>query len=154
MMKNMSLINKSFIKIDLELENKDDVIREMAGMLDEEKLVKDKEKLILDVYAREKEASTSMGRGIAIPHAQTEEVKEPCLVFIKTKNELSWNGDPVRLFFGIFVPKNQSESIHLKILASLARKLINDDFTTLLETSSSEAEIFNLLNQIEKDIRD
>jgi|LSQX01.2.fsa_nt_gb fructose-specific phosphotransferase system IIA component len=150
----MSLIHRSLIKINLHLENKENVIHEMVKMLDENQRVNDKEKLILDIYARENEASTSMGKGIAIPHAQTDEIKEPCLVFIKTKNKISWNGDPVQLFFGIFVPKDQSESIHLKILASLARKLIDDDFTTSLDTSSSEEEIYNLLNQIETDIRD
>ena len=89
----MSIINEELIEIDANLNNKEEVITHFAEILDDQKRLSNKDLFIHDVYEREEEMSTSMGLGVAIPHTQSDSVKDPSLVFIKLKNPIDWNTD-------------------------------------------------------------
>lgn len=128
----MKLINERLIEVNSSLSCKEDVIEQVASLLFSENRITDREGFIADIYHREKELSTSMGLGIAIPHAKSQYVRYPSLVFIKLKQAIPWNEDQVQLIFGIAVSKEQEGDIHLKILSQLARRLMNDEFRTTL----------------------
>ncbi|WP_291635786.1 PTS sugar transporter subunit IIA, partial [Clostridium sp.] len=75
------LLNANLIRLELTSKTKEDVIKEMAKMLDENGKLLDTEKYIKAVLDREKEFSTGIGMGIAIPHGKSSGVKEAALVF-------------------------------------------------------------------------
>lgn len=128
----MKLINERLIEIHSPLRGKEEIIKRVAGLLFAEKRITDMDGFIADLYEREEELSTSMGLGIAIPHAKSCHVRCPSLVFIKLEDPVPWNEDNVRLIFGIAVSKEQAGDMHLKILSQLARKLMNDRFRDTL----------------------
>ncbi|GGP07821.1 MULTISPECIES: PTS sugar transporter subunit IIA [Oceanobacillus] len=129
----MEIIREEFIKLDINLENKKEVIDYIANLLINSNRVRDKGLLLKDVYLREEEASTSMGLGIAIPHAKSLSVKEPTVVFLRLNESIKWNEDKdIKMIFGIFVPAENVDNQHLKILSSLSRKLTDEQYREAL----------------------
>jgi PTS system fructose-specific IIA component len=47
------------------------------------------------------------------------------------------------------VPDKNTENLHLKILAQLSRKLMDEDFVKVLRDASTEQEVFDALSDIE-----
>ena len=109
----------------------------------------DKNLLKEEIYKREDIANTAIGNGIAIPHALSSEVKEAGLIFIRLKNPINWSyDDKVKYIFGIAVPKENKNNQHLKILSTLARNLMNENFKNELLKSKSTEECYKILNEI------
>ncbi|MBR4163952.1 MAG: PTS sugar transporter subunit IIA [Solobacterium sp.] len=142
------LITKEMISINADLKNKDEVILHSAELMNTAGKLHDKAAYIQGVYDREAEISTNLGDGIAMPHARCAAVKEPGLTFIRLKEEIPWEGgdQPIKLVFGIAAPETGGD-IHLRILATLARKLIYDDFKQKLFAIESEEELLQLISE-------
>lgn len=149
----MSLINENLIQVQAELENKDAVIHKIAEMLYKDKRTNDREGLIHDILKREEELSTSLGLGVAVPHAHSQHVCEPSLVFIKLSNKISWGRDDnIEVIFGIANPAANHSDHHLKILAALARKLMDEEFRRKLFALEGKEEVLNFLSFLNDDI--
>jgi PTS system, fructose subfamily, IIA component len=140
------IINEALIDLSVTQSKKEDVIRHLAELAKKEGRVNDIEKYIKAVLHRETEYSTAMGFGVAIPHGKTAAVTEPFLCFAKV-NSVDWNaldGEAVDLIFLIGVPE-EAGTTHLKILASISRKLMKQDFRDALRNVSSNTELMQLL---------
>lgn len=140
------LINEALIDLNVAMTTKEEVIRHLAELAKQEGRVSDLEKYISAVLHRETEYSTAMGFGIAIPHGKTAAVTEPFLCFAKV-NSIDWNaldGKPVELVFMIGVPEAAGNE-HLKILASLSRKLMKQEFRDSLRSVTSNSDLLELL---------
>lgn len=143
----MKLVNEDLILLDVDIKSKEDVLDNIAFLLEKDNRLYSRELFLKDVYLREKELSTSMGLNMAIPHAKSEGVKVASLVFLRLKNEIVWNEkDKVKFIFGIAVPKNNEDNIHLKILSNLARKLINKEYVSYLEEAEDKKRCVELLS--------
>jgi len=143
------VITADLIELDVELHNKFDVINYIVKKMDVLHRTTDKSKLLEDIFLREKEGPTSMGLGVAIPHAQTDSVTAPSVIFIRLKKDIDWNDDSnIRLIFGICVPTSNSDNQHLKILAKISRNLLNEDFRSQLLTANTSEECEKILNKI------
>ncbi len=143
----VELINEDLILLDIELKSKEDIINIITSLLEKANRINNREVFIKDIYKREEEVPTSMGMKIAIPHAKSEGVKATSLVFIRLKEEVIWNDeDRVKFIFGIAVPKENEDNIHLKILSSLARKLINREYIELLGKVKDKQECVELIS--------
>jgi PTS system fructose-specific IIA component/PTS system nitrogen regulatory IIA component len=76
-------------------------------------------------------------------------VKETTVAFGRLTNYLDWqslDGQEVGLVFLLAVPEECKGDQHLKIIASLSRKLIHQDFRETLQNAKTKEEIVNLLN--------
>ncbi len=98
------------------------------------------------MLAREALIETGIGGEIAIPHAQSASVRSPAVVYLRLRNSVEWGeSGPARHVFGIAVPAEGKDGTHLKILASLARRLLDDGTRNVLERSDSKREILEVL---------
>lgn len=141
------LINSNLIELDLTLADKEAVITKVAEILDATGRIKDLNMVIHDMHAREAEVSTCMGMGIAIPHAHSKGVKETSVVFIKLASPIIWSDDDeATLVFGILNAADNESNEHLKILSSLARKLMDEDFREDLIKAKSTEQVLGLLS--------
>ena len=141
------IINEALISLQVKHETKEAVIQELAQMAYDEGRVEDIAAYVKAVLKREEEYSTAVGFGVAIPHGKTNAVKEPFLVFAKVQR-VDWDSldnEPVDLVFMIGVPEESAGSLHLKILASISRKLMKEEFREGLRQSKSPEEIMKLL---------
>ncbi|MDH5611104.1 MAG: PTS sugar transporter subunit IIA [Gammaproteobacteria bacterium] len=96
---------------------------------------------------REKLGSTSLGHGIALPHARTDLCKQAIGVFIRTKNGIDFDSpdhQPTDLLFALMVPEHYTDE-HLNILAGLAGMFNDEKFCQNLRTADSNAELYHRL---------
>lgn len=87
-----------------------------------------------DIYAallqRERLSSTSLGRGVAIPHIKLPGVKAITCIFARLEEPIAFeshDGEPVDLLFFLLAPEHAGGD-HLKALARISR-LIRDTAT-------------------------
>ncbi|MFP8951526.1 PTS sugar transporter subunit IIA [Natrialbaceae archaeon A-arb3/5] len=104
--------------------------------------VDDREAALDALLAREEETTTGVGKGIGIPHAKTDAVSEPTIVFARSSEGVDFDAmddEPATLLFLLLVPADGGEE-HLSILSSLSRSLMHDDVRERLhEADSREA---------------
>ncbi|MDN6577938.1 MAG: PTS sugar transporter subunit IIA, partial [Lactiplantibacillus plantarum] len=106
------------------------------------------------LYQREKEASTGMQDGIAIPHAISEYLRQPAVLFIRSTTSIqdwpTFDDQPVNQVIAMLVPKN-SEQAHLQILANFASALVDDRERQALLESQTVQDVYTVLtNSSEK----
>lgn len=147
----MDLINENLIIPESELTDKEEIIKMMANIMKENDRLTDLDVYVRKVLERENMGATAVGYGVGIPHGKTDAVKEPTLAFAKTKELVKWGDeeeDLVNLIFMIAVPESAASDEHLKILATLSRKLINDDFRNSLLNTDDRVELNNILQGV------
>jgi fructose-specific phosphotransferase system IIA component len=145
------LINENLVKLNLEADSQEAALKSLAEAALEQGKISSVEEYVGAVLQRESEYSTAVGFGVAIPHGKTDVVREPFLMFASVKS-MDWKAlddAPIDLIFLIGVPEKDAGSLHLKILASLSRKLMKEDFRNSLRDVKSEAELIELLKNSE-----
>ena len=123
------MINKELIVLDSELKTRDEIIKNLA-----EKALKAGYISNLDEYINA--------------------VDIAFIGFFRCKEEIEWaeeQKEKVKLVFLLGVPESKKETLHLKILAQISRKLMDEEFREKLIFNDME-KVFELLNEIEKNI--
>ena len=104
----------------------------------------DEDALYHDFLEREKEFSTGLQDGFAIPHARTDNVKKVTVMFLRNKDGIDWqtlDDEPVKYIFALLVPKQSAGDVHLKMISSLATALLEDEFKDTIISSNDKAEL-------------
>lgn len=147
-MKITELLDINSIDLNPQISNKEEAIDHLVNLLDQSGKLNDKEIYKESVLNREKQSTTGIGDGVAIPHGQSEGVKTAGLSAMVVKEGLdfkSLNGQPTYLFFMIGAPKD-SEGAHLQALAQLSTLLMEEDFRNALINASSKEEFLQLID--------
>jgi len=150
-MKFADFVCRESVNANLEADDKEGVIREMArslleqGQIDEEEL----DSIIKAVLKREELGSTGIGRGVAVPHTKHPSV-DRLLGTVAVSSEgvdfASLDGEKVQLFFLLVSPPDRPGD-HLRALENISRQLRNDTFCRFLKQSKSGEDITQLLNE-------
>lgn len=80
---------------------------------------------------RENDYSTGLQEGFAIPHAKTNYVKAPGIIYVRNMVPIEWktyDDKPVTDVFALMVPESGAGTTHLKMLSNLATALLEGDF--------------------------
>jgi PTS system fructose-specific IIC component len=102
--------------------------------------------IVTDVLARD-EMGTPQVEGVAIPHARTAGVAVSSVAVGRVTGVVfDPDEDPADTIFMILVPDSAADE-HIVILQSLARKLMDPDFTEFLRSASSADELVAQLAQ-------
>lgn len=151
----MDLITKNLILLDQDVSDKQSLLTLFGTALKSEERINDFDLFLQDVMDREALASTAIGDSIALPHAISSTVSHATLVFIRLSDEIKWNSeDKIRYVFGIAVPKENKDNQHLKILSSLARQLLHDEFKNSVLHANNVDECYELLSNIKSTSQD
>jgi len=142
-MKINDILLKELMIMDLQATTKEGVIDEMIAGLSANGIINDVAVYKEGIMKRESQTSTGLGDGIAMPHAKNKAVIKPAVVFAKSAagvDYASLDGQPAHLFFMIAAPEG-ANNVHLEVLASLSRLLINPDFTASLKKAETPEEV-------------
>lgn len=137
------IIDTKIMGVDLEGTTKDDAINVMAQILFDAGYINDLQSYKDDIYYRETLGKTGIGNYIAIPHGLSKSVVKNGIAIGKFKNEIPWesfDGKGVRVvcLFSVQDGDNAGNE-HLKMLATIAGKLADDDVVqTLLDARTVE----------------
>ena len=147
-MKITELLDINSIDLNPQISNKEEAIDHLVNLLDQSGKLNDKEIYKESVLNSEKQSTTGIGDGVAIPHGQSEGVQTAGLSAMVVKEGLdfkSLDGQPTYLFFMIGAPKD-SEGAHLQALAQLSTLLMEEDFRNALINASSKEEFLQLID--------
>lgn len=147
-MKITELLDINSIDLNPQISNKEEAIDHLVNLLDQSGKLNNKELYKESVLNREKQSTTGIGDGVAIPHGQSEGVKTAGLSAMVVKEGLdfkSLDGQPTYLFFMIGAPKD-SGGAHLQALAQLSTLLMEEDFRNALINASSKEEFLQLID--------
>lgn len=140
------IIIKELIVLDLEASSKEEVIKDMAKMIEGQDRLHNLQGYMEQVYKREENFPTSIGFEVAIPHGKTDAVKQATVAFARLKNEVQWSTEEnVKYVFLIAVPETEAGDLHLQILAQLSRKIMREEFREQLKNSSDIDELLEIL---------
>ncbi|MER6732906.1 PTS fructose transporter subunit IIABC [Streptomyces puniciscabiei] len=127
------MITADLVDLDLSADTKEAAARALAERMVTQGRVTDLEGFLADVAAREAQMPTGLDGGIGIPHCRSAHVTEPTLAFGRSAAGIDFGAvdGPADLIFLIAAPAGADDA-HLTILSSLARQLMNADFTSAL----------------------
>lgn len=130
----------------------------MADLEVKQDVVNNEDEFIKSIWAREKESTTGIGDGIAMPHARNKYINRAAVLFAKSPKGIDYNsldGQPVHLFFMITAPAG-ADNTHLQALAKLSSLLINPDVVSALKAATKPEEVIDIFKkaEAEKDAQD
>ncbi|EHR32557.1 PTS sugar transporter subunit IIA [Helcococcus kunzii] len=143
----MKYIEKDNIIFNLKIEDKENAIKYLANVFNKNGYLNDLSKYIEEVNKREETMSTSIGKGIAIPHGKTNAVNKPGIVVAKLSKPFIWDeveNEEISIII-MFAADEGEGNTHLKMLADVSMKLMDDDFVEKLKTSKNKEELYKLL---------
>ncbi|MEU0411188.1 fructose-specific PTS transporter subunit EIIC [Streptomyces griseorubiginosus] len=134
------MITADLVDLDLSADTKEAAARALAERMVALGRVTDLEGFLADVAAREAQMPTGLDGGIGIPHCRSEHVTEPTLAFGRSAAGIDFGAPdgPADLIFLIAAPAGADDA-HLTILSSLARQLMNTEFTDALRSVEDAA---------------
>ncbi|MEW2569642.1 fructose-specific PTS transporter subunit EIIC [Streptomyces sp. NPDC047070] len=129
------MITAELVDLDLSADTKEAAARALAERMVSLGRVTDLDGFLADVAAREAQMPTGLDGGIGIPHCRSEHVTEPTLAFGRSAAGVDFGAPdgPADLIFLIAAPAGADDA-HLTILSSLARQLMNAEFTSALRS--------------------
>ena len=136
------------IKLELEGETKDDVLKELIGLLMLDG--KSEGMLYKMLKRRENLGSTGIGRGIAIPHCRSLVVNKLRVAFGRKTNGMDFKAideKPVNFFFLIVAPPLEVSNQYLPVLGKIAQFSKEADIPERLLAISQPAEFMKLLEE-------
>lgn len=151
-MKINDVLLKELMIMDLKSTTKEGVLDEMITSLLDNGIINDREVFKEGIIAREAQSSTGLGEGIAMPHAKNNAVQQPAVVFAKSSAGVDYDsldGQPAHLFFMIAAPEG-ANNVHLEVLASLSRQLINPDLLAQLKAATTPEEVQQIFSAAEE----
>ena len=151
-MKLSDHLSEKFVAVKLASRTKDEAIRELAGLLRASPEVTDFEKYLADVFAREAQASTGVGRGAAIPHARTDAVRDFVVAVGRAPEGIEFaaiDGRPVRTIVLMGTPKTKV-NLYLKLLAHLSHLIKTNGFLDSLLAAPDAAAVVELFRSHER----
>ncbi|WP_460292507.1 PTS fructose transporter subunit IIABC [Clostridium tertium] len=141
------IFSKDLIKLNIKSVTKNECIEELASLLYQQGKITDVKKYLADVYKREKEFSTELENGAAIPHAKSIHVKSPAVAIGISKKGITFGSDETKkthLIFLIAMPES-SDNTHIRTLSTITSKLLDENDVAKMINSKSIDDLIYLL---------
>ena len=128
-MKLASLLTPKQVILDLKGEVCSEAIGNIVEHLITQKLLKNnlREEILESLKERERQISTGIGSGVAIPHAFSDKIDQVVAAFARSKEGVDFealDNAPVNFVILFIVPK-KDYNMHLQTLAAIARMFNN-----------------------------
>ena len=150
-MKIRDLLNPKSIRLNSSAASKDEVLSELVDLMAAGGNIGDKQTYLNGVRAREQEASTAVGDGVAIPHCRSEAVVRAGLAAMTIPTGVDYDapdGEKVTLIFLIAAPATGGD-VHIEALSKLSTMLLNEDFTKNLLAAKNVEEFLAVVDAAE-----
>ena len=132
-----------------EKKTKNEILEEISNKLVDEKIATSLKPVLKGFKAREKESTTGLADGIAIPHVSSSSITEAKIVVVKLEKEVDWkalDGKPTDLVIAIVVPES-GRNEHFELLTQISTKLADPKFVDSFKKASTN-KIVEIINSI------
>ena len=147
-MKLRELFTESSVTLDLQSDDKDEILKELIELLGLEE--KSEGILFKTLKRRENLGSTGIGNGIAIPHCRSLVVNRLRLAYGRKPDGVDFNaidGEPVKHFFLIVAPPLEVSNQYLPVLGKIAQFAKDPDVPEQLERIDESGDFLKLLEE-------
>jgi mannitol/fructose-specific phosphotransferase system IIA component (Ntr-type) len=145
------LLTVDRIKIPLVSTTKDDVLRELVGVVSTGGEEQQHAELLRAVREREAVLSTGIGNGVAIPHGKSSVIPELRMAAGTAEQPVDFDaldGQPVQLLFLLVGPESAAGP-HIKALSRIARIIRNNDVRRALVAARTPEDFIAALKEAE-----
>lgn len=146
-MKLTQLISPDSVVCNADVSSKKRALEFLAELLVKESATADALDIFQHLTEREKLGSTSLGHGVAIPHARTSGSDKAIGAFIKLEDGIDFDSPdnkPTDLLFALLVPEHYTDE-HLEILSSLASCFSDEVLCHNLRSANTSKELYDRL---------
>lgn len=139
------------VRIGIHAIDKNDALRKMCSVLEQNHLVHSGEAFYKDVLLREELGPTCIGDGIAIPHGKSAAAKQPTVVVFQLDAPIKWEShlgiEEVTVVI-LFCVSDDDEAAkeHLRLLAEVARKLAHPEALVALKSAEATRDVIGALS--------
>ncbi len=154
-MKLSEIVSEDLVLTSLKGADTASVLHEFADAVSAAGKYPDSGLLFERLYDREKQESTGIGNGIAIPHCKIENLQQIFLAIGYSSEGVQFkaiDSQPTYFLFLIVSPANASV-LHLRMLAALSRLLRSPHFMTALKQRPEKGALIDLIRQEEEEAR-
>ncbi len=139
----------------LKSKDRNGAINELVSVLDKAGCLGkgNKEKIKRAIIKRENEASTGLGKGVAVPHVKHSAVKKPVAavgLFSEGIDFAALDKQPVYSIILLVSPDNNPEP-HLKAMENIFGHLQKEKFRNFLQQASTVKDIAELMVEADED---
>jgi len=146
-MRLRELFTVDAVKLELQSETKDDLLKELISLLGLDE--KSEAILFKTVKRRENLGSTGIGKGIAIPHCRSLVANRLRLAYGRKPGGVDFNaidGAPVHNFFLIVAPPLEVSNQYLPVLGKIAQFAKDPEVPELLQRLETPEAFLELLD--------
>lgn len=143
------VLTRDSVRIGLTGTSKNEIIKELVGLIVKSGSDLNEESLLKAVLDREAQMSTGMKNGIAIPHGKTDDVSELHAVIAVSAEPVDFeclDKQPARIFVMTISPASHTGP-HLQFLAEVSGLLTCDDLRKKILAAQNEDELLNIFFQ-------
>ncbi len=144
----MRFLSPNLIKVNMQAESRDEAVRELAELLFQERVLKDKERYIQDVLEREAQVSTDLENGVALPHGKSKTVLRPAVAIGTSARGIRFSGEGTssRVIFLIAMP-DQADDTHITLLSGITSRLLDNACLERIKGAAEPEEILAALTE-------
>lgn len=146
----MTIIHEENIFLQQPLDSQEEAFKFLAKQTFCLGIAHDEKEVYQKLLEREKEGTTGIMSGFAIPHAKSQTINEPSLIIVTLNKGIEWNSldkQSVDFIFALFIPDSEAGTTHLKLLSLVARSLMRKEVTEQLRAAKSKTEIAAILTK-------
>ena len=140
------ILDPNRVVLNLAAQRNFEAIRELATVLLQDEVVPDPKRLIAALIRREQQASTGIGKGVAVPHAHEDGIQRQLLAIGISRAGIDFDapdGQPVHIIALLVTPlKHQKQ--HMALLAALSQRLQQEEVRQRLLQAADAAEIVDI----------
>ncbi len=154
-MKLADVVCQDAIVAELGSSDRDVVIEKLVQSLGEHQKMKaaDVKALTKAVIKRENEASTGIGKGVAVPHVKHKSIAKPVAVVGCSQEGISFaslDKEPVYSVFLLLSPVSDPDK-HLQAMETIFKNLQKDDFRRFLRQARTREAIIEAIKDADDD---
>ena len=140
------ILDPNKVVLNLAAQRNFDAIRELATVLLQDEVVPDRKRLLAALIQREQQASTGIGKGVAVPHAHEDGIQRQLLAIGISQAGIDFgapDGQLVHIIALLITPlKHQKQ--HMALLAALSQRLQQEEVRQRLLQAADAAEIVDI----------
>ena len=153
-MKLSDIIVSDAIVPDLKAKTRDEAINELVGVMAKTKSVAPSKVagIIKAVKARESQATTGIGKGVALPHAKLQGIKKPIGTIGRSSEGIDFSAlDSKPVYSIILLLSSQDDpDKHLQAMETIFKHVQRDTFRKFLRQSETREAIVDLIQEADE----
>ena len=140
------ILDPNKVVLNLAAQRNFDAIRELATALLQDEAVPDPKHLLAALIRREQQASTGIGKGVAIPHAHEDGIQRQFLAIGISPAGIDFDAPDGQLvhIIALLVTPRKHQKQHMALLAALSQCLQQEAVRQRLRQAADAAEVVDI----------